>query len=240
MLYNFLRDERELTLFAESVLPEVEADECFLLMLCARRKYLTEEEKARVQLGEAKSLRREVVTDRGKLLHKVKELCVPSGLYKDRDGHPIPPHAFAVYVTPNPRSTRKAAVRMIANLAEGLAEGRPLRLESLMKTLVHGSVSRKIYLDLDVDPAGEDDWQLIVTQIKTILGETPTHVVQTCNGAHVLVQTRHLDRVVKRTFYKQLQELSKGMEGLVEIRGDAMVPVPGTTQGGATPLLVRG
>ena len=146
----------------------------------------------------------------------------------------IPPHAFAVYITPNPRSCKKAAVRIITELAEGLGEGRSFRLESLVKTQIHRSVSRKLYLDLDVDPAGADDWQTVVAKAKTILGETPSHVVRTRGGAHVLVQTQQLDKSVKRTFYKQLQELGKGMTGLLEVRGDAMVPIPGTVQGGAT------
>src|SRR5205809_284399 len=113
MQYDFLRDERELECFANKVLPEVTADECFILMLCARRKYLSEDEKAQLVLGEAASVRREIVSERAKLLHKVKELCVGSGLYKDRNGHPIPEHAFAVYITPNPRSYKKAAVQVI-------------------------------------------------------------------------------------------------------------------------------
>ncbi len=240
MLHDFLRDERELTAFAETVLPEVTADECFLLILCARRKYLTEEEKGSLALGEAKPFRREIVVDRGKLLRKVKELCVRADVYADRNGRPVPPHAFAVYVTPNPRSYNKAAVATVTELVEGLAEGRPLPLDSIVKTQIHRAVSRKVYLDLDVDPAGGDDWQAVVAQARAILGETPTHVVRTRGGAHVLVQVQQLDRAVKRTFYRQLQELAAGLEGLIEVRGDAMVPVPGTTQGGAMPVLLRG
>jgi hypothetical protein len=240
MLYDFLRDEQQLESFVDTVLPDLTPDECFLLLLCARRKYLTEEEKTRLVLGEAASVRREVVSDPGELLHKVKELCVRSGLYKDRSGIPIPPHAFAVYLTPNPRSARKAAVGLIAALAEGLAEGRSLRLESLVKTQLHRAVSRKVYLDLDVDPTGADDWQAVVAQAQAILGETPVHVIRTRGGAHVLVQTGQLDKAVKRTFYQQLQGLRARMDGLLEIRGDAMVPVPGTSQGGATVLLLRG
>jgi hypothetical protein len=240
MSYEFLQDEQQLEAFAETVLPETTEDECFLLMLCARRKYLTDDEKAGLALGEAASVRREIVRDRGKLLHKVKELCVPSGLYKERNGCPIPPHAFAVYVTPNPSSAPKAAVELIATLAEGLAEGRPLRVGSLVKTHLHRAVGRKLYLDLDVDPAGADDWQAVVAEGQAILGQTPIHVVRTRNGAHVLVRTQHLDKAVKRTFYQRLQELSTRMEGLLEIRSDAMVPVPGTSQGGATALLLPG
>jgi hypothetical protein len=239
VLYEFLRDERELESFVASVLPDTTVDECFLLMLCARRKYLTEEEKTQLMLGESATLRREIIGDRGKLLRKVKELCVPSGLYQDRNGCLIPPHAFAVYVTPNPRSSKKAAVRLIAALAEGLAEGKPLRLESLVKTQIHRAVSRKIYLDLDVDPADDDDWQAVVDKVRAILGQTPLHVIQTRTGAHVLVPTHQLDPSVKRIFYQRLRELGRGMEGLLEIRGDAMVPVPGTSQGGATARLLR-
>jgi hypothetical protein len=240
MLYDFLRDERELECFADRVLPEVTADECFLLMLCARRKYLAEDEKAQLVLGEAASVRREIVSERGKLLQKVKELCVGTGLYKDRNGQPIPEHAFAVYVTPNPRSYRKAAVQIISELAEGLADGRPLRLERLVKTQIHRAVSRKLYLDLDIDPAGGDDWQVVAARARAILGQTPFHTIQTRGGAHLLVQTRQLDRAVKRTFYRQLRELGEGMAGLLEIRSDAMVPVPGTTQGGKMPALLPG
>jgi len=126
LLYDFLHNEREVTAFAEAVLPELGSDECFLLMLCARKKYLTDDEKAQLELGEADSLRREVVSERGKLLDKVKELCVPRDLYKDRNGRPIPPHAFAVYVTPNPRSYKKAAVRLVAELAEGVGSSTPV------------------------------------------------------------------------------------------------------------------
>jgi hypothetical protein len=238
MLYEFLRDDAEVESFCDLVLPEVSPDECFVLMLCARRKYLSEDEKARLVLGEAASVRREVVKDRKKLLHKVKELCVPSGLYKDRSGALIPSHAFAVYVTPSPRSYKKAAVATITELARGLAEGRALRLDSLIKTQLHRAVSRRMYLDVDVDPSGADDWRAVVVHAKAILGNTPSHVIQTRSGAHVLVPTQHLDKAVRRTFYQQLQELGKSMEGLLELRGDAMVPVPGTTQGGATARLL--
>jgi hypothetical protein len=237
--YEFLSDEGELELFVRTVLPEVSAEECFLLLLCARRKYLTAEEKAQFKLGEADALRREVVADRDQLLHRVKELCVPAGLYQDRNGRPLPAHAFAVYLTPNPRSYKKAAVATIGRLAQGLAEGQPLRLEALVKTEIHRAVSRKLYLDLDIDPAGGDDWQAVLGQVRAVLGQTPVHVVQTRNGAHVLVPTRRLDRAVKASFYQKLREVGKGMEGLLEIRGDAMIPIPGTIQGGRAPLLLR-
>lgn len=239
MLYPFLSDEHELDHFAQAVLPDVGEEECFLLMLCARRKYLTPEERERLRLGEAASLRREVVADRGQLLHKVKELCVPRGLYRDRGGEPIPEHAFAVYVTPNPRSYRKAAVEVISRLARGLAEGRTGRLDSLVKTEIHRAVSRKLFLDLDVDPGPGDSWEDAVRQARAILGATPVHVIRTRSGAHLLARTRELDRTVKKAFHQQLRQLSAAMAGMIEIRGDAMVPVPGTTQGGAVPVLLR-
>jgi hypothetical protein len=96
---------------------------------------------------------------------------------------------------------------MIAELAEALAQGRPLRLESLVKTQHHRAVSRKLYLDLEVAPGGADRWQGIVAQARAILGQTPTHVIQTRTGAHVLVRTQQLDQLVKQTFYRQLQQL---------------------------------
>jgi hypothetical protein len=239
MLYDFLRDERELQAFVDLVLPETTEDECFVLMLCVRRKYLSESEKEQLKLGEATALRREIIRERRQLQHAVQELCVRTGLYKDRNGLPIPAHAFAVYVTPNPRSYRKAAVQMIAEMAQGLAENRALRLDSMVKTQVHRAISRKLYLDLDIDPDGTDDWRTVAAQARAILGDTPTHTIQTRTGAHLLVQTKDMDKSVKRTFFQQLRELGKSMQGLLEIRSDAMVPVPGTVQGGAMPALLR-
>jgi hypothetical protein len=238
MLYHFLQDEAELNAFVDEVLPETTPDECFVLMLCVRKKYLSQEEKARLVLDEGDALRREVVHDKRKLAHQVKELCVPRGLYKDRNGTAVPEHALAVYLTANPRSYSRAAVEMIATLAERLRRGQPVRLDSLVKTQIHRCVSRKVYLDVDVDPASGDDLLATVAAVRTILGQTPLHVIRTRSGSHVLVQTKHMDPAVKKTFYKQLQDLSDSMEGMLEIRGDSMVPIPGTFQGGAVPRLL--
>ena len=53
MNYNFLNDEQELADFIDHHLPEPTEDECFLVILAARRKYLKPEEKEAVQLGGA-------------------------------------------------------------------------------------------------------------------------------------------------------------------------------------------
>src|SRR5262249_32643560 len=60
-------------------------------------------------------------------------------------------------------------------LAEGLAEGRPLPLERLGKTQLHPAVSRKGYLDLDIDPTRGDDWQAVAAPGRGGRGPTPRH-----------------------------------------------------------------
>jgi hypothetical protein len=239
MLYNFLQSEEELRYFSDVVLPDLGEDECLVLMLCARRKYLTAAEKAELVLGDNAVLRREIVSAKAKLPLKVKELCTARDLYRDRNGRTIPEHGLAVYLTSNPRSHRKAAVQTITELVERLVQHRPFHLDSLVKTQIHRAISRKVYLDLDLDPAGGDDVEAVLGRIRAILGATPCHVIRTRSGAHVLVQTQHIDAAVKRTFYRQLKELGQSLEGLLEIRGDALVPVPGTFQGGAMPYVVR-
>ncbi len=108
-----------------------------------------------------------------------------------------------------------------------------------MKTEIHRSASRQPYLDRDVDAAGNDDVAAVVRDIRGILGKTPLAVVRTRGGAHVLVKRRQLDPAVKASFYGELQALGQRLDGLLEIRGDAMVPVPGSSQGGAVPRLLR-
>ena len=239
MTYDLLPSPDDLRAFVGAVVPDLTDDEALLLFLNARAKYLSDDERRALAMPSTLILRREVIARKEQITERVAHFCIREGHYTDRDGRPIPEHALAVYLTPNPRSQRKAALATLKALADGLFEDRPLRVVRTAVSSLHTSVSRKTYLDLDLDLGDGDDLDGLLARVREALGNTVAPVVHTRGGAHVLVETKTLDPAVKKTFYREIQEISGAMAGEIEIRSDTMVPVPGTRQGGAVVRLAR-
>ena len=237
--YAFVPDPAELAAFVDAVVPDLTEDEALILQLMARRKYLRGDEAAGLSFGDTVVLRRVVVRRKERVVSRARELSVERGLYTDRDGRPIPDHAFAVYLTLNPRSQRKAALATLKELADGLYEGRPVRADVAAVSQLHKSPSRKPFLDFDIDLGDGDDLDAVVAAVQAALGATPTHVVETRGGAHLLVRTREIDPAVKKSFYRDIAEIGKGIEGEIETQSDGLIPLPGTTHGGVVPRLRR-
>lgn len=235
--YDFLRDRDELDRFVEAFVPDLGDDEALILMLMARRKYLSDEEQKDLSVGNSVVFRREVVTRKDQIAALVEQMCVRRGLYTDREGRPIPEHAFAVYLTVNPRSQRKAALATLKELADRIYEGQPLRVDETAVSQLHKAAARKLFLDFDVDVGEDDDLDSLIGEVESALGSTPTHVVETRGGAHVVVRTKEIDGAVKKTFYKDIQGVGRGMAGEIEVQNDGMLPVPGTCHGGTTPRM---
>ena len=88
-----------------------------------------------------------------------------------------------------------------------------------------------------MDVGEDDDLDSLIGEVESALGSTPTHVVETRGGAHVVVRTKEIDGAVKKTFYKDIQGVGRGMAGEIEVQNDGMLPVPGTCHGGTTPRM---
>lgn len=237
-VYDFLRDASELDRFVELFIPDLGEDEALILMLMARRKYLSDKEQETLSIGNSVVFRREVVTRKEQIASRVEEMCVRRGLYTDREGNALPDHAFAVYLTVNPRSQRKAALATLKELADRLYENQPLRVDETAVSQLHKAAARKLFLDFDVDAGGSDDLSAVVGRVRAALGSTPTTVVETRGGAHVLVRTKEIDGAVKKSFYKDIQAVSREMSGEIEVQNDGMLPVPGTSHGGTIPRIL--
>jgi hypothetical protein len=93
--YDFLRDEAELERFYSTILPQLEKDEVFYLMLGARNKYLKEEEKGQYNMNGSDMIRRVTVrkNDFKEFKNKILDFCVPKGRYTDKNGNPLPEHS---------------------------------------------------------------------------------------------------------------------------------------------------
>ena len=235
--YDFLRDDAEVQAFVDRVVPDLDDDEALVLLLMARRKYLSPEEREAFSLGDTVVLRRETLSRKEDLAQRVRRLSAHHGAYVDRDGRPLPEHVFGVYLTANPRSQRKAALATLKELADQLYDSQRIRVEQVAASQLHKAASRKPYLDFDVDVADDDDLDVIVEEIQSCLGTTPCHVIETRGGAHVVVPTKQIDPAVKKSFYQAIAAIGKRMAGEIEVQNDAMLPVPGTWHGGVTPRL---
>lgn len=230
--FNFLQDIEQLQNFIK-ILPELQDNECFILLLMARKKYLPENHPA--SIGNTQMIRREIVTDKSKLIRKIKELNTEKDLYLDKNAIIIPEQALAIYLTVNPRSYHKAMVEVAKTLIEHLSQGTTIRLDSMVKTALQSHFNRKIFLDIDVDIKAQDNLEELLQKIMIILDNIPVFIIKTKNGAHILLNKKHLSSQVKKTFYKDLENLSETMAGEIELKSDALVPIPGGYQGGFIP-----
>jgi hypothetical protein len=238
--YQFLQDEDELKRFRERILPKLGKDEVFYLMLGARHKYLTDEEKGIYNMNGSDMIRRVTVRSNSfeTLRDSILDFCVPEGRYKDKNGKPLPIHCFTLYITPNPRDSRRASVSIVQKITEALLNhNTTMRLENMMLSEIHKYSTNKVWIDLDLDPKGNDDPIKTLETIYTILGDTETITVKTRSGFHVLVKKDSLDNRIKKSFFKDIKTLSDTMEGEVEFKGDTLLPVPGCLQGGKVPYI---
>jgi len=60
------------------------------------------------------------------------------------------------------------------------------------------------------------------------------NIIKTKNGFHLLVELSKIDNIYKKTWYNDILKLPG-----VDVRGDCLVPVPGTIQGNFTPKLIK-
>ncbi len=240
--YNFIKDEKELKRF-HSLMPQLKENECYYIMIGARRKYLSESEKDVYNMNGTDMIRRVLVrkNEYENFRRKILEFCVPRGAYCDKNGRAIPEHAFTIYMTENPRDMKKASVSVISKLAEKLYMNHDTNLHEFVLSEIHKSPSKKTFMDFDIDPKDDDDLMEMFDDVKSCLGESETINVATKTGMHVMLNKETLDPKIKHSFYQHIQQLnySGKYKGDIEILSDGMIPIPGTSQGGGCPFIIN-
>jgi hypothetical protein len=238
-MYDFIPDEAALAEFIGAVVPDLEDEEAFVLLLKARKKYLSAEERERVTIRDSLPFRQEVVNQKENLVRRIKEFAADGSLFTDKNGVQIPHHSFCVYLTMNPRSQRRAAVETVKKLTDLIHNRQRISLVSMVKSEIHRAPSRKIFLDLDIDPEEGDDLDAIIAKVKAILRGSTMYLIKSSTGAHILVKTAEIDPDIKKTFYQEIKVVSDAMHGAIDIKGDNMLPLPGTSQGGRVPRWIK-
>lgn len=226
--YLTIKDKAEFEKFI-AWLPELSSDETYYYSLLARGKYVKGTGIGTMNSDKHQCVR--FVSNKERLGLKIAQTQSPVGSYGIKDVI-VPQEALASYITINPRSHKKAAKLLLKRLADVVADNEPspnVYQESL--TALHKSVSRKIFTDIDFD-VDEDEKPHIFSEIKNIINSDAVNVLLTRGGFHVLVKLDAIEPQYVKSWYKNINSFPG-----VDIVGDNMIPVPGTYQGGHTPMM---
>lgn len=220
-------------------LPELAPDETFYLCLFARSKYC----KGIAHIKSDKAQLKRFTSNKERMYNKIWQLEAPFGSYTTKEvggGQiPVPQEALALYVTINPRSfikATKAGVRKLLDLCLQPYNGFHPYQEVLSEVQKAGSKSQFVTFDFDVD---KEEWPHICAAVETIINPEALRVVETRGGYHVIVQIKAVnEELTGKNWYMQMTKILALYSSDKDNKGDIMLPVPGTYQGGFTPKFI--
>jgi len=222
MNYQIISDKEKLLAFIDW-LPELEANEKYYCCLFARKKYCAD----LIKSNDKTQLKR-FLSDKARLYQKIKQLEVPLGAYQLKD-IAAPQESLALYINPNPRNLKKATYDGIIKFTQLLKnDNKNFNPHAELLSCIQKTIGRKIYLDFDVDFKDFD-----FDKLNGIINPSCMDIVETRGGYHLLVRLAEIEKVYKKTFYKNISALG------VDQTGDQLLPVPGCVQGGFVPKFIK-
>lgn len=237
MNYTIITDENALNNFINNWLPELKTNECYYFCLFARSKYAKNEDgtnKFPHIKTDKSQLKRFVATRKEYIVHKIRQLEVKLGAYKTKDGADVPQEALALYVNPGPRNQKTAMFTLMKRLIDIQAcNGDNFNIHAEALSAIQKSKAKTAFIDFDID--SENAEQEVLGNIDFAkINEDAVHFLKTRGGMHILVETSKVKDEFAKTWYQYFTRTFK-----VDIKGDNMIPVPGTFQGGFTPYFIN-
>lgn len=217
MNYQIITNQEALESFIEW-LPELEDNEKYYCSLFSRKKYCPD----LIKSSDKTQLKRFIST-KDRLLDKIRQLELRLGDWKLKNIS-APQESLVVYINPNPRCMRKATFTMAKQcigLIENNNQNYNIHAEAL--SCIQKSKSRSVVVDFDIDTKEID-----LSKIANIIPLNSYDVLETRGGYHILVNPK---KAPKTNWFKEIQDLFP-----VDQTGDNMIPIPGTYQGGFTPI----
>lgn len=230
--------------FIYRIFPDLVDDEVLFISLSSRAKYLTEDQKADGMVINRNEMfhRRYFNGDKEALYFKIidylESVNLASKYVKDVEydrlldfhtssGRMIPLNTVSVYINVNPSSMMRAASNLGSEIMKKMITTDYdwfMRLQSKLNTEVQKARSRREFVDIDFDEVSED----VVTYVRNIIGG---HMIQTHGGYHLLIPKKNL---TKGYNLQEILEKTKSKFDSKEIliNKNAMIPLPGTYQGG--------
>ena len=203
-------------------LPNLRPNEQYYLCLFARKKYAPGMQGIKTD----KSQMKRFTSCKERMFNKIRQLECPIGAYTHRD-IPIPQEALALYVSPSPRDLQRATIESLINLAKKVKDGNPnMNPHQEVMSTIQRTRSRKTVITFDIDSKDP----AILNELRSI-SKDAVSVIETRGGYHFLVRPELMPED-NGQWYQQFAKYA-------DIKGDALCPVVGTSQGGYTPFFLQ-
>lgn len=238
-------DHEQYNYFTTKVLPPLAPDEVYFVSMSARNKYLTTNEREYYALGRTEMYARLIIRSKTGFDYGMTKLGALDSVRLTKNNMPIPEKAKVVYVNVNPSSSLKACLlfdretaKMTSEILVAGLNGKSANLtgfafadRKLMNCFQKATGTRH-WLDVDIDSTDN-------TLVTMLRGELNVHqithyVVKTRSGWHVLIARTDLNGTKYRLHetVTRLNNAAKTDGGEVVFNNNAMLPLPGTLQGG--------
>lgn len=227
MNYQIIKDEEKLIKFIEW-LPDLKENEQFYLSLFARKKYCPD----LIKSNDKTQLKRFTATKEN-MLHKIKQLELPLGLWKLREMD-APQESLVLYIMPNPRCMKKAT-ELMGKKCWDLIRSNDFNLHAEAMSCIQKSKSYSYVVDFDIDTKDVD-----LNLLNDILPDGSYSVLETKGGYHVLVNpkipTYNVNGHSQSFWEGWYQKIQKAFP--VDQSADQMIPVPGCVQSDFIPKFI--
>lgn len=236
MNYQIIKDEKILRDFIDW-LPKLKPHEVYYLCLFARSKY----SKGIAHIKSDKAQLKRFTSDKEWLFNKIKQLECPIGSYTAKEvggGQiPVPQEALALYITTTPRNmitATKESIKKLQDLSWQPYNGYNPHAEIMSEIQKAKSKTQLVSFDFDLpkDKFNKDFFE-------TVLNKEAINILETRGGFHVIVETNKVEAQYRKTWYTEFTKYLASDSEDHDNKGDIMMPVPGTYQGGFVPHFIK-
>lgn len=214
---NLIYSEEQALKFYDTFFKDTDPFHVDFFCLAARKKYMSEEEKKSINLGDTCMMFKTILKehDEKKFLSKIHQADACADYFTDRDGNYIPKHCIAYYMNIN-RTNVLSAIREFKHLLTDWDYdiGTMLNFNSDEKTRNIGKQLKTIqnnllksfqdpkntegdWLDIDCDVGTEHDFGKIKQKLVEFLNTDNVWVILTQGGCHVLVSKKSISEYNK-------------------------------------------
>ena len=230
---SLIWSEEELIKFYDTFFSEADPFHTDFFCIAARRKYMTEEERRTINLGDTCMMFKTVLKEYNvkKFLSKIHQADASASYFTDRDDNFLPRSCIVFYMNLNRTNVLKAvkdfkdlinawdydlataALFNNSNKKENL--GRQLKTiqNNLLKSFQDPKNTEGNWLDIDCDIKGLDEETLIAYKksLVDLLGGTDVYIIHTHGGCHVIISkelisnyNKHMAEVFSRKEMKEI------------------------------------